>query len=135
LVLGRFVKEEFDDIKSILATGVPYEIAENMALGTDHAEIGAQILSQWSFPQDIVNAVRFHHNPDSVHDANMQIDIVYLANFLCRENGTSDGSERKLTGHSPAFIKRLGIEPDELALISGKVAQWTDKLSEKLAFD
>jgi len=135
LVLGRFVKEEFDGIKSIVATGVPYEIAENMALGTDHAEIGAQILSQWSFPQDVVNAVRFHHNPDAVHDANMQIDIVYLANFLCRKNETSDGSEGQPVGHSPAFIKRLGIGPDELALISGKVAQWIDKFSEKLAFD
>jgi hypothetical protein len=65
----------------------------------------------------------------------MQIDIVYLANFLCRKNETSDGSERQPVGHSPAFIKRLGIEPDELALISCKVAQWIDKLSEKLAFD
>jgi len=135
LVLGRFVKEEFDGIKSIVAMGVPYEIAENMALGTDHAEIGAQILGQWSFPRDVVNAVRFHHNPDDVHNANIQIDIVYLANLLCRKNEISDGSERQPVGHSPAFIKRLGIEPDELAFISGKVAQWIDKLSKKPAFD
>ena len=135
LVLGRFVKEELDSIKSIVATGVSYEIAENMALGTDHAEIGAQLLGQWSFPQDVVNAVRFHHNPDAVHNVNMQIDIVYLANFLCRNNKTSDGSEKQPVGHSPAFIKRLGIEPNELEFISGSVAQWIDKLSEKLAFD
>jgi hypothetical protein len=54
---------------------------------------------------------------------------------LGRKNGTNDESERQLVGHSPAFIKRLGIEPDELALISGKAAQWIDKLSEKPAFD
>jgi len=135
LVLGRFVKEEFDRIKSIVALGVPFEIAENMALGTDHAEIGAQILSQWSFPRDVVNAVRFHHNPDAIHNANIQIDIVYLANLLCQKNEISDGSERQPVWHSPAFIKRLGIEPDELAFISGKVVQWIDKLSKKPASD
>ena len=135
LVLGRFVKEEFDGIKSIVASGVPYEIAEHMALGTDHAEIGEQILSQWSFPQDVVNAVRFHHNPDAVHDANMQIDIVYLANLLCRKNETSNGNEKQPAGLSPALIKRLDIEPDELEFISGKISQWNDKISKKHAFD
>lgn len=133
LVLGRFVKEEFDRIKRIVAMGVPFVIAENMALGTDHAEIGAQILSQWSFPRDVVNAVRFHHNPDAIHNANIQIDIVYLANSLCQKDEISDESERQPVEHSPAFIKRLGIEPDELAFISGKVAQWIDKLSKKPA--
>jgi hypothetical protein len=53
--------------------------------------------------------------------------------LLCRKNEISDGSERQPVEHSPAFIKRLGIEPDELAFISGKVAQWIDKLSKKPA--
>ena len=44
--MGAFVKEEFDNIKKIAAQGVPFEVAENMVLGTDHAEIGAQILAK-----------------------------------------------------------------------------------------
>lgn len=81
LVLGQVAKEEFGSIRNIVAKGVPYEIAEHMVLETDHAEIGAQILSQWSFPQDVVNAVRFHHNPDAIHNSNPMIDIVYLSLF------------------------------------------------------
>jgi putative nucleotidyltransferase with HDIG domain len=135
LILGRLVKEEFDGIRSIVASGVPYEIAEHMALGTDHAEIGAQILNQWSFPQDVVNAVRHHHNPDAVHDANIQIDIVYIANLLCRINETENQGKKYSARLSPALIKRLGIEPDELELISGKIAQWNDRISKKLSLD
>ena len=135
LVLGRFVKEESEDIKRIVSSGVPYEIAEHMTLGTDHAEIGAQILSQWSFPKEVVNAVRFHHNPDAVHDATTQIDIVYLANLLCQKNETSNDGKKPSAELSPALIKRLGIEPDELKLISDKIALRNDKISEKLPSD
>jgi putative nucleotidyltransferase with HDIG domain len=134
LVLGRLVKEEFESIRNIVAKGVPYEIAENMVLETDHAEIGAQILSQWSFPQDFILAVRFHHNPDAVHNANLLIDLVYLANLLSHKSRNSKGNERQSIWLSPAIIKRLNIEPDQLELISEKVVRWTDKLSKELIF-
>ena len=89
LVLGRFVKECFSAINEIVSNGVPFEIAENMVLEIDHAEIGAQILAQWSFPPEVVNAVRFHHNPDSIHNKNLQIDLVYLANLFCQINAAN----------------------------------------------
>jgi putative nucleotidyltransferase with HDIG domain len=133
IVLGRFVKEEFDTIKNIVNSGVPYEIAEHMALGTDHAEIGAQILSQWSFPQDVVNAVRFHHNPDAVHNTSIQIDIVYIANLFCQRNENENNGKKGAAGLTPALIKRLGIEPDELGAISGKIAKWNEKISKKFS--
>lgn len=133
LVLGRLVKEEFESISKIVATGVTYEIAENMVLGTDHAEIGAQILGHWSFPQDIIFAVRFHHNPDAIHKPNRQIDIIYLANMLCHKSRTNSGNEGQPVGLSPAMIKRLNIEPDQFELISEKVVRWMDKSSKELS--
>jgi putative nucleotidyltransferase with HDIG domain len=135
LVLGQFVKEELKKIKSIVSSGVPQEIAEHMVLGTDHAEIGAQILRQWSFPQDVVSAVRFHHNPETIRNGSIHIDIVYLANWLCRKYETSTEDESQLASLSPAFIKRLGIERYELDLISDKIARWIEKKSNIFAFD
>ena len=87
LVLGRFVKEHLSAIKEIVSKGVPLEVAENMVLETDHAEIGAQMLTQWSFPTDVVNTVRFHHNPDIIHNKDVRIDLVCLANMFCQMNG------------------------------------------------
>jgi HD-like signal output (HDOD) protein len=91
-------------------------------------------LSQWSFPQDFILAVRFHHNPDAVHNANLLIDLVYLANLLSHKSRNSKGNERQSIWLSPAIIKRLNIEPDQLELISEKVVRWTDKLSKELIF-
>jgi len=135
LVLGRFVKEKFEAIEHIARQGVPFVVAENMVLGTDHAEIGAQILHQWSFPQDVVNAVRWHHNPERVQNANNEIDVVYLADLLCRAHENGGAGVAQPIDPSPVVMQRLGIKNEEIELISGKVAGCIDKLPESLSLN
>jgi HD-like signal output (HDOD) protein len=135
LVLGAFVKEELEAIESIAAKGVPFVVAENMILGTDHAEIGARILAQWNLPADIINAVRWHHDPDASDVPNTQVDVVYLANLLCQIPGTGAQAAGHAIELSPAVIERLGIQLNQFEAISEKVARWVDELSDALAFN
>ncbi|MGD9043115.1 MAG: HDOD domain-containing protein [Desulfobacterales bacterium] len=135
LVLGNFVKEELEAIESIAAKGVPFVVAENMILGTDHAEIGAQILTHWNFPKEVSDAVRWHHDPDSPKAVTPQMDIVYLANLLCQTDDTSDENGGQAVELSPAVIERLGVQLDQFEEISVKIAQWVDDLSDALAFN
>jgi len=37
--------------------------AEQRVLGCDHFEIAADVFSQWRFPVNVVDAIRFHHTP------------------------------------------------------------------------
>lgn len=135
LVFGRFVKEHFGAIKEIVSKGVPLEVAENMVFETDHAEIGAQILAQWSFPPIVVNAVRVHHNLELLHNKNMQNDLLYLANIFCQKNGESFPKAANSGSINPALKERLGIEPDKLESISNQIAKLVDDISAKLTFD
>ncbi len=135
LILGHFVSEEQEAIEKIANTGVPYVEAENMVLGTNHAEVGAQILTQWSFPRDVVDAVRWHHDPGLPEKAGAAIDIVYLANFLCQTDGTGNEDETDGAGLSPAVIERLGLDISQFEDIKTNVAQWVDELSEALIFN
>lgn len=134
LILGHFVRDEQEAIEKIAATGVSYVVAENMVLGTDHAEVGAQILSQWSFPRKVIEAVRWHHDPDFPEKASASTDIVYLANLLCRtgDNGSEAGGGG--ADLSPAVIERLGLKLNQFEEITGWVAQWVEELSEALSF-
>ena len=50
---------------SYFPKGIGFEVAEYMVLGTDHAEVGARILENWGFPLDLVNAVGWHHDPQT----------------------------------------------------------------------
>jgi putative nucleotidyltransferase with HDIG domain len=65
LVLGEFVKEDFKQIETAVSEGIAFETAETIVLGTNHADTGARILTNWSLPTEIVNAVRWHHAPEN----------------------------------------------------------------------
>jgi len=134
LILGHFVKDELDDIEKIAGQGTPYVEAENMVLGTDHAEVGAQILTQWSFPSDVIAAVRWHHDPEFAEQANAPIDIVYLSNLLCRTSGNGNEDGGPSYDLSPTVVERLGIDIRQIDTIAGNVAEWVDELAEALTF-
>jgi putative nucleotidyltransferase with HDIG domain len=131
LVLGHFVKDELDDIEKIASKGVPYVVAEDMVLGTDHAEVGAQVLTQWSFPSDVIEAVRWHHDPDFPESCKSSVDIVYLSNVLCQpsDDGQAD------VELSPTVIERLGIDVSQFDTIATNVSQWVDELADALTFN
>lgn len=135
LVLGTFVSEELEAIQRIAAKGVPFVVAENMVLGTDHAEIGARILAHWNLPAEVIRAVRWHHDPDSADASDFEMDVVYLANLLCQTSETSGAAGGNAIELSTTVIDRLGIQLDQFETISGKVARWVDELSDALAFN
>jgi putative nucleotidyltransferase with HDIG domain len=135
LVLGSFVSEELEAIQQIAGKGIPFVVAENMVLGTDHAEIGARILKRWNLPAEVINAVRWHHDPDSADACDFQMDVVYLANLLCQTSETTVAAEGSALELSATVIDRLGIEMDQFETISDKVGRWVDELSAALAFN
>jgi putative nucleotidyltransferase with HDIG domain len=135
LVLGSFVSEELEAIQQIAGKGVPFVVAENMVLGTDHAETGARILERWNLPAEVINAVRWHHDPDSADASDLQMDVVYLANLLCQTSETTVAAGGNAVELSATVIDRLGIEMDQFETISDKVGRWVDELAAALAFN
>jgi putative nucleotidyltransferase with HDIG domain len=132
VALSNFVEKEYEAINSITSSGVPYEVAENKVLGTDHAEIGSQILRQWSFPSSVVDAVRYHHNPDRLAVQNPQLDIVYISNHLFNTQPKENCYVNMMGSLSQHVINRLGIKFDEFKLLSENTAKMIEKLSDIL---
>jgi putative nucleotidyltransferase with HDIG domain len=135
LVLGKFVKAEQPKIDSLVVKGVPFFIAEKEVLKTDHAEIGALILSKWSFPDDLVNAVRWHHYPEGLENSNLHPEIVYLANLLCHSNGDSESDEELFNMPYSSVLDRLRIKSEQYEVFAEKARDWMKKLSDTLTFD
>lgn len=132
LILGDFVNEDYQKIEKALTQGISFEIAENIVLGTDHADVGAQILAKWSIPDSIINAVRWHHCPESSNGTNTILDIVHVANMLCLMIGIGVGREGLSYQPSGAVVKRLGLETAHLEKVASQTLQWTNELMEML---
>jgi putative nucleotidyltransferase with HDIG domain len=62
---------------------IPSGMLENFAAGMNHAEVGALIAEKWNFPDQLVDAIRYHHSPLECKEQNRDIVFsVYLANAL-----------------------------------------------------
>ena len=130
LILGGFVEKELKEIEKVAARGIPFQMAEQEVLGTDHAEIGALMLESWSFPPKLVSAVRWHHDPDSAPETSAMTDIVHVANVLCLMIGIGIGVEGLHYEPSVSATKRLGIKPTQLELIASQTVEWAEELAD-----
>lgn len=129
LVLGEFVHEDIHKIEEKALTGMPFQAAENEILGTDHSKVGADVLSKWALPNEIVEAVRWHHEPDASENHNNLIDIVHVADVLCLMIGIGVGREGLHYKLSTEVTKRLGLTGEQLENVASRTLQWVNEFS------
>ena len=130
IIMDEFVNEEYKLIQDEVQKGLSFEMAEQKVLGTNHAEIGAKILQKWSFPNEIVLAVQYHHLPDAADPKSSLIDIVHVANALCLMIGIGIGREGLQYQLSKLATGRLGLNQNQLEMVASQTLQWVDELSD-----
>lgn len=92
IMLGTFLKIDVSPITEYAqAEHVAFDEAELAVLGIDHAEVGAALLQSWNLPTDVVNAVRWHHHPDSCPGDRLVVDLVHMADALASVIGVGGG--------------------------------------------
>jgi len=64
---------------NLMDGGCPAAYVERLLLGRDHGEIGADLIADWLFPEDFIEAVRFHHQPE--RSASKLSALAYVAEF------------------------------------------------------
>jgi putative nucleotidyltransferase with HDIG domain len=132
LVLGDFVKDEFKQIETAVSQGISFEMAEKIVLGTNHADVGARILTKWLLPPEIVNAVQFHHAPEASERISSMLDIVHVANFISMMIGIGIGRDGLQHEPSVEVTERLGLEPSHLEKVASQTMQWVKEFNEVL---
>ncbi len=94
VVLDEFLFEEnqkFADMtkRQALTTAE----AERAIFGIDHAEAGSRIAEKWNFSDKVVEAIKYHHQPEQAINEPDLTTIVYFADFVCVSLGiTTDMS-------------------------------------------
>jgi putative nucleotidyltransferase with HDIG domain len=85
---------------------LPASTFEDLSAGMNHAEIGALIAEKWNFPEALITAIRYHHDPSSAPAEYKDLtETVYLANMFCEyenKNVTFDQFD-------PAVLDSFGI--------------------------
>lgn len=110
LVLGHYLAV---DAKPILELAhkehIPFNHAETIILGIDHAEVGAELLRRWKLPQNIIDAVRWHHDPEKVEGDKTTVDAVHISDAISFMAGTGLGIDGLSYTICHEAEKRTGI--------------------------
>ncbi len=108
---------------------VPLHVAEREIIGVDHSLVGAMLIERWQFPQNLIDAIRHHHDRD-LPGSTMQC-CLYLADQMSKHlplnmQGTQAAIEL------PDKVKaRFGADIDEIIV---KLGDLSNVVAEAQAF-
>ncbi|NOY65891.1 MAG: HDOD domain-containing protein [Gammaproteobacteria bacterium] len=63
-------------------TGETLASIEKTILGYTHTDVGYQLATKWNLPDNIIEAIRFHHTPEKASDFPVETAIIHIANIL-----------------------------------------------------
>ncbi len=134
LALGHLFPARFFLFNRFLAVNrhIPLNLVERYVLGVEHWHIGAWVMKAWNMPEEVVAAVRWHHNEDCTQPHAEYSNLVLIANRLLHAFGLGEESNN----HLPALAMfTLGIPReqamDALARVQASMTN-LDVLSEVL---
>jgi putative nucleotidyltransferase with HDIG domain len=81
-----------------------------------HASVAGHMMEQWQLPEALIDAIKWHHQPERAHVASIEAHILYLANHLVNESeqGNFMGSPRADIQISQTLLEIVGLKEDEL---------------------
>ncbi|PLX46828.1 MAG: hypothetical protein C0613_15555 [Desulfobulbaceae bacterium] len=117
IVVDQYLHDEFIKVVEYIEKNhTTFNEAEKAILGLTHYQIGAKLLRQWSFPEQIISQVYHHHAPWLDQRYRQGATILYLANILTKMAGFSClAGEKKLelaqfsTSKAMRFIRESGF--------------------------
>ena len=121
LILGIKIADTAETIIDLMVNAGMGELeAEREAVGITHVELGGLLADKWNFPDELVHAIRYHHDPDEAISKSILTSIVHLADSIALTIGF--GIE----------LDNIKYPPKEYAL---KSVDLTQKGFEKLVED
>jgi HD-like signal output (HDOD) protein/CheY-like chemotaxis protein len=77
--------------------------------GVDHAQVGAYLVGLWGFPDPLVEAIAFHHEPSKAAEKGITLPgLLHAANLLANAN-ESGSDTATLPGIDTAFFEAPGM--------------------------
>jgi putative nucleotidyltransferase with HDIG domain len=114
VALDQFINSGFSLFyRELNEEGKNFSEVEKQVLGTDHTEVGVDLAQSWSFPESLVETIRYHHKPEDAAQHKALVHIVYMADLLMSRFHTGLELERLNTDALAARMETIGLSISE----------------------
>lgn len=127
LLLGHLFPTQFKYLNNIAEKFPEQDIRdlENGILGTGHNQLGQWLMKSWKMPEEIIEAVAYHHDPEYNSDYSNYANLIYIANCLLQRHGIGDANTTELP---PELLSKFGFDEHQLQLLVDSVMNNHDDL-------
>lgn len=128
-VLAHLDVERSDELHTRMVTesGRLLRSIESEIVEVGHDELGAELAKHWNLPEEIVTAIRWHHDVQLSPPGQLLARIVNLAEKLLPEFGFNEIIDTII---NPEDWEALGIDPAMAAEISDQAAEQAEQASQ-----
>lgn len=129
VILNHTMKEAYFEVVERVSEGeIPFNQVEDEILGFNHAVVGARVAGKWNLPDQMVEAIAFHHDPEKATVNPKLTAIIHLADAICVAMGIGIGVDGMLYPMSGKALELLSL--DEIG-IEAIINELTDILVDQ----
>ena len=133
ILLDQTLRRHFVRVLERISPAVSTCSAELQVFSFDHATLGGYVAQRWNFPEQIVDAITFHHHPLSYQGPHQEmVYLVAIANFLCSQAGRTSLGVHNVAPPPDEVYSRLGLDQISLKIIESELEAKLDN-AEALA--
>lgn len=124
LIEKRYFPQDFNEVINVAQEQhLTWYDTEKALFQIHHATIGKVVFRNWDFPPSVVDAVHFHHNPESSTKFPQLTALVHIADFISAELGYESPGAFPSRDCSPTAIKLLGLGVEEIRGLEDTIRQ------------
>lgn len=128
VILDHYLNDQFQTIMEIVDEGnKSFLEIEEQVLGFNHCHVGSKIAEKWNLPEDLVEAIALHHEPEKAVTNSKLVAITHVADGLVMMMGLHIGSDGLAYNLSSSAMDLLNLNE---ALISEIISDVADLIAD-----
>ncbi|HKI49683.1 MAG TPA: HDOD domain-containing protein [Desulfobacteria bacterium] len=92
--------------------GIDLTTVEHEELGMDHSEAGERLARDWSLPDNLIEVIRYHHDPEKATIDPKLSHVVHLADLITSKFLAGQELERVNADKLGIRLQAVGIKPE-----------------------
>ena len=132
VVVSYYLTENFKQIMDMVENkNMSFLDAEEQVLGFHHGQVGAHVAKKWNLPDDLVEAIAYHHSPEKATTNFKLTSIIHVADAIVMMMGIGLGVDGMTYNLSQEALEVLGIDETMLHQL---ISDTSDLLVDEDAF-
>jgi len=107
--------------RSTLEKGGELCETERLKFGVDHTEAGMRLGKLWTLPNNLINVIANHHQPEASTEDEELVTIVYLSDLLMSKFQAHHELEQIDTKKLSDRLNRLGLNADHFPILIDRI--------------